>query len=507
MKSKASDAKKFWGIFGIGCGLFVLSLDWSIVNNALPSIQKSLNTSFSQLQWIMNIFALAIAVLLVTMGRLADAFGRKKLFIFGLGLAAIASLGAALSPTPLVLIMFRLLQGASAATIVTSSQSLITHAFPENMHGKAMGIWATIIGAGLSFGPVLGGLIIQFFSWHWIFFFNIPALLISFLIVTPLAEESRNHKQPAHIDFPGISLFILTLGSFVFATIQAPIWGWSSPVIKALYIFATLTMGIFIFVECRVKSPLIEFHLFKNKKFFAGALTKFALVFMVWGIFFLMPLYFQNIQKKTPAESGLLLLAITLSFTFASHLAGRFSDRINKKYFLWIGLSLVIFTLLFQLCFQKDTSTLFFVIFFIFLGLGWGLSSGPGSSMGIASLPRHVSGVASGTLVTVQEVGGAIGLSVVGTVFKASENAYFENQLHLSNLNLSPESLSRIQSLLSSSDQFFSSLSHYPVPLQKTITTLFQDSFMHGLHRGLWVVIGVMFVSLCLIFLFTRRES
>jgi len=501
------NSQRFWSVFGVGCGLFVLSLDWSIVNNALPAIQKSLHASLSELQWIMNIFALVIAVLLVTMGRLADAFGRKKLFTIGLLIGALAALGSALSPTPISLIAFRALQGASAATIVTSSQSLLTHAFPENQHGKAMGIWITIIGAGLSFGPVLGGFIIQLLSWHWIFFMNIPLLAISLFLVIPLISESRNEKQPAHIDFPGISLLILTLGCFVLATIQGPNWGWSSPLTLCIYALAIISGISFVLVEYHVKTPLLEFHLFKNWKFISGALTKFGLVFMVWGVFFLLPLYFQNVQKFSPIISGLLLLTVTLSFTVTSHLVGRIADRINKKYLIWIGMFVVILTLLTQVLITSQTSPFFFICFFFFLGVGWGMSSGPGTSMGISALPRHVTGVASGTLVTIQEIGGAVGLAVIGTVFRVYENAMFQKQISLTQLDLAPNTLEKVRELLSSSDSFTNLVTHFPIPTQEKITRIFNEAFIHGLHRGLWVATGVMALTLLLIFLMLRRES
>ncbi|MCB1074508.1 MAG: MFS transporter [Simkania sp.] len=501
------NGKKFSGVLGIGFGLLVLSLDWSIVNNALPAIQKSLLATLSDLQWIINIFALVVSALLVTMGRLSDAFGRKKMFAVGLWMGVIASLGAALSPTAGVLIIFRAFQGIAASIIVPASQSLMTHTFPENQHGKAMGIWVTIIGVGLSLGPVLGGLIVEYFSWHWVFYFNLPFLLISFFLVTSCLEESRNEKQPIKIDFPGILLLTFFLGCFLLATIQAPSWGWTSAITLSLYALSVVTLIGFALSQYHTKVPLIEFHLFKNRRFISGALTKVGIAFSIWGIFFLLPLFFQNIQKLSPGRSGLFLLMLTACFTLTSHLTGRISDRIPKKSLILAGLLLISISLFFNGFISPNSSPYILLIFLGMFGIGWGLSSGPGTSMGIAALPRHVTGVASGTLVTLQEIGGAIGLAVIGTVFRVYNNGVFEKKLALSHLNLSPSLIEKIQTFVSSNDTLASIIAKLPVATQEEIFAIFQEAFMVGFHRGLWIAFGVVAAFLLVIFGLLRRES
>lgn len=495
------DAKRFWGVLGVSVGLFVLSIDWSIVSNALPVIQKNLYTTLAQLQWIMSIFVLSSTVFFVAMGRLSDAYGRKKLFALGLWIGSVAALGSALSHTAPALIAFRALQGLSAAIVLPVSQALLTHTFPKEKHGKATAIWLTTMGAGLSFGPVFGGFITELLSWHWIFFMNLPLLATSFVLVIPFVAESRNETHPKRIDFPGMILIMLFLGSFVFAMIEAPSWGWSSGVILALFATSIVALMGFIWVEMSVKSPLIEFHLFKHPRFIAGALTKFALVFMISGVFFLMPLYFQSVQNRSPAASGLLLLALTLSFTFTSYFIGQTSDRMKKRALLWFGLLLVTLTLLLQMQFHPGSSISFIVTFFIFLGIGWGMSSGPGTSMSLSSLPRDVTGIASGTLVTIQEIGGAVGLAITGTVFRISESAFFEKELYLSHLNLPPQVLDQLSFLLSFHDKLTAYLSKLSPAAQEMVENVFQQAFLHGFHRGLWVSTGVVFGCLILTFL------
>lgn len=210
-------------------------MDWSIVNNALPSIQRNLGATIGELQWIINAFGLGMAATMVTFGRFADAYGRRLFFFIGLIICALSSIGAALSPSAGWLITFRTFQGLSNAMVITTSQALITHVFPEEQHGKAMGIWTAIVGIGLALGPVLGGIIIAIASWHWIFYFNIPFLLISYLIVKATVEESKNEGQSTKIDLPGLFLLVGGIRAFIMAIIQGPDWGWNSPVTLALF--------------------------------------------------------------------------------------------------------------------------------------------------------------------------------------------------------------------------------------------------------------------------------
>ncbi len=325
--------------------------------------------------------------------------------------------------------------------------------------------------------------------------------------MTPFIVESRNEKQPVKIDLPGILLLTLFLGCFLLATIQAPSWGWTSPITLSLYTFSVVTFIGFVVVQCHTKVPLIEFHLFKNRRFIAGALTKVGIAFAIWGIFFLLPLFFQNVQKLSPGQSGLYLLMLTACFTLTSHITGRISDRVPKKSLILTGLLLILLSLFFNEFITPQSSASIFLIFLGIFGIGWGLCSGPGTSMGITALPRHVTGVASGTLVTLQEIGGATGLAVIGTVFRVYNNAFFEEKLALTHLNLPQSVIEKIQTFVSSNNTIASVIAKLPVAAQEEITTIFQDAFMVGFHRGLWVAFGVVAASFLLIFGCLRRES
>lgn len=494
-------------IWGICIGVFVLSLDWSIVSNALPAIQKSLNTSLSALQWVMNAFGLVMTVFLVTMGRLADAFGRKKVFSIGLWIGMVAALGAAISPFPNWLIACRAFQGLAASIVVPASQSLITHAYPEKDHGKAIAIWMTMIGAGLSCGPVVSGIILQFLTWHWIFYLNLPLLLISFIFTKLAAQESRNEDHPAKIDIPGLVLLTVGLSSLVFGLIEAPNFGWGSSMTIGLFILSALAFVAFAIVEWKTTYPVLQIHFFRNRQFLAGCLAKFSVVFLVWGVFFMTPLYLQTVRGDSPAISGVLMLCITLSFTITARFTGVLSEKFDRKYLIWGGSFLVVIAMGLMSFLQPETPIVTIILFFILLGFGWGAMSPPSTAMGIAAIPRNQVGVASGTVVTMQELGGTVGMAVIGTLFRMEEMKKLSEKLYVSKLGLSHETIEKILSAFSNPNREGSVLSYLPESLQNKLHGIFQEAFMHGYSHALWVCGGVMLASLCIIVLLVHKES
>ncbi len=494
-------------IWGICIGVFVLSLDWSIVTNALPEIQKSLGTNLSELQWVMNAFGLVITAFLVTMGRLADAFGRKRVFCLGLGVGMVAALAAALSPTPFWLIGCRAFQGLAAAMVVPASQSLMTHAYSEKEHGKAIAIWMTMIGAGLSCGPVVSGVILEYLSWHWIFYLNVPLLLVSFLMTRFAAMESRNEAHPPKIDFPGLCLLIFLLGGWVYGLIEAPRLGWSSPLILGVFIFSFVALGGFVIVEWKTRYPILQIHFFTNRNFLASCIAKFAIVFLVWGVFFMTPLYLQTVRGESPAISGLMMLCITLSFTLTSRLTARVSEKINRKYLIYLGMFLVSIGVMLMSLLGPYTAAIWMIFLFVFLGLGWGTMSAPSTAMGIAAMPREQVGVASGTVVTMQELGGSVGMAFIGTLFRVQEMKKLTEKLHLSSLNLSSETIEKITKAFANPNQEGTFLSYLPEALQNKLHAIFQESFIHGFKYGLWGCGGVMIIALIGVILLVSKET
>lgn len=500
-------AYRFWSSLGIGLGVLAGAMDWAIVQNALPAIQRDIGASISSLQWIMNSFGLFMTSLLVTMGRLGDVFGRRRIFNIGLLIFALSCLGAALSTTPFALIVARAFQGIGFAMLMPTSQALLTHAYPENEHGKAMGIWATLAGVGLVFGPVLGGIIVSLLSWNWIFYINIPIALASFVIVRAVVEESRNEEHPPHLDIKGIAIFILALGSLIFAIIEAPLWGWSSPTILSCFGAAVVLFVIYYFVEKKTDLPLIQFSFFKNRQFTAGALTIFCGCFMFWTTFFLMPLYLQNFRNETPWVSGLALLAAGIPFTVVSRFAGSAGDRIDKRWLIPSGMLLVFIAVFFFAWIGPSISLFWVCLLLAIFGMGQGILWSPGTSLGISALPRSQTGVASGAITTIQETGGSIGIAIAGTIFTMAEMGRFQELSTKHQLNIPPVMAEKVKALLSAPEKLHAYLSHQAPLLQDKVITAFKTSFLHGFHSGMMIATFVSLVCLISIICLLRKKT
>lgn len=499
--------KTFWPRLGICLGIFVVAIDWAIVNNALPSIQRDLGATIGELQWIVNAFGLAMSVLMVTMGRFADAYGRRRIFVLGLLVCVVSSIGAALSPSAGWLICFRSFQGVSNAMVITTSQSLITHVFPEEKHGKALGIWSTLVGLGIAMGPVFGGVIISIASWHWIFYFNLPFLLLSYIIVRLTVQESKNEEQSAKVDVPGLFFLVVGLGSLLMAIIQGPDWGWNSPLILGLFTIAVVFLISFYFVEHRVPTPLIRFELFKQKRFFAACMGNFSVIFLFWGIFFAVPLYFQNILDLTPFASGMYMLAISLPFAVVSHYAGPLGDKIEKKHLLLTGMAIAMIGAWVMTFFGVELNLFLIFASMILFGIGVGTVFGPSTSLGISSISRNYVGVASGALTTVQEIGGSVGLALVGTVIRSMEKVQLSTELQKEGVVLSNRMQAKIRSLLSSYEELTAYLSNQSAELRSQILEAFRASFMYGFEGGMWLCVGVVACTIISIFFMLRKAT
>ncbi len=414
--------KKWWVLISVGMSAAITGVDFAIVNTALPAIQMSLHASILQLQWMMNIFVLLICMSLVMAGRLADIFGRRLVNYIGVILFGIASLLCGLATDPNWLIVFRGLQGLASAIIIPCSLAIITNAFPPAEQGKAVGIWSSIIGIGLAIGPVLGGIIVGIANWRWIFFINIPFTIISLALAIMNIKESHAKEFGTKIDWSGFILLSVGIGALIIGIIQGQDWGWNSVYIIGLFIIGILALIVFYYVERNKASPLLQVKLFANKTFFAAMIANFALVFFAWAAFFLMPLYLHTVHGQSTFVIGFMLLPITVIFTIIAPIAGHWVDKSGPKIPILCGILLLAMTACLQALFHIHTSTLVILFAFIVFGFAWGLIFGPSTHAAIAALPANAAGIASGALWTLQNMGGALGLALAGTLFRAQSS-------------------------------------------------------------------------------------
>ncbi len=498
---------RFWASLGVSIGIFIVSMDWSIVQNALPVIQRSLGASIGELQWIMNAFSIFTVGFLVIMGRLGDILGRRKIYILGVLVFAIASLGAALSVTSLLLVIARACQGLGFAMIMPMGQALLIHVYPEEEHGKAMGIWGLLAGLGMIFGPVVGGVIVSFVAWQWIFYINIPFAVLSLILVVLFIKDSKNETSLSYLDIKGAICFTTGIGALIFVIIQTPDWGWGWPVGLALAI-TVIAFTAFFFLEKKAQVPLIQFDFFKNSRFFGGAISIFTACFLSWASFFLMPLYLQSYRHDPPWASGLALVAIGVSYALFSYLAGKMSDKTDKQRILIAGFIMMSLELIGFLVTCEEMS--FVVIVFLLFIFGAGLSFAwvPSNSLGISALPRGCAGIASGAITTIQETGGALGLALAGSLFRVTEKHHFITLVESKGMTLPEPVANKAKALLSDPEKWDAYLRTELPYSYGQLSTLFKSSFLFGLRSALlFALFLVLFVISILIFLLKKRPK
>ncbi len=419
----SEENRRWWTLAAMCFALFMVMLDNTVVNVALPSIQRSFEASLSSLEWTINAYTLSFAVLLVTGGRLGDIFGRRLVFLIGVVVFAIASALIGLSPSEGTLIAFRALQGAGAALMMPATLSIITNAFPPSERGKAIGTWAGVSAIALALGPLVGGWLTEDVTWRAIFFINVPVAMIAIAVTLFATHESRDETATRQVDYPGIAALTIGLTSLVLALVEGNAWGWGSAPIVGLFALAILGLAAFWVIERRSAAPIVNFDFFRSRSFLGANIVAFAISFGMFAVFFFLALYMQNILGYSPLETGVRFLPSTLVIMVAGPLAGRLSDRIGPRTPLVIGLLFVTVSLAWQSRIEVDTSYAFLVTPFILLGVGMGFTMSPMSTAAMNAVDRTKAGVASGTLSMTRMVGGTFGVAALGALVNHTETA------------------------------------------------------------------------------------
>src|SRR5689334_4110563 len=323
--------KKWWTLAAVSFGLFMIMLDNTVVNVALPSIQRDLDMKLSELEWIVSGYALTFAALMLIGGKLADAYGRRLIFVIGIAVFTLASLACGLASTGEVLIAARVAQGVGAALMNPATLSIITVTFPPRERGTAIGIWAGVSALALAIGPLVGGLITERINWNWIFYINVPVGALGILAAFAFIDESRDTSHEQRPDVPGLLSSALGLFALSYALIEANNYGWTSGRILAAFALAALALAAFVLLELRQRLPMLELGLFRNRGF-AGANSVMLLVGLaMFGVFFYVSLYVQQVLGYSPTQAGATFLPWTLLIILIAPQAGRLSDRIGPR--------------------------------------------------------------------------------------------------------------------------------------------------------------------------------
>jgi EmrB/QacA subfamily drug resistance transporter len=415
-----TDENSRWWTLGAMCfALFMIMLDNTVVNVALPSIQRDLHASLSALEWTVNAYTMTFAVLLVTGGRLGDIFGRRRMFLFGVVVFGLSSAAIGFAPTDTTLVAFRAVQGIGAAFMMPATLSIITQAFPPHQRGTAIGTWAGVSALALAIGPVLGGFLTQQVSWRAIFFINPPIALIAVAVTLFAARESRDETVARKVDFPGIAAITVGLTALVLALVEGNAWGWASVRVISLLAVAVVALVSFVFAELRGSAPMVDFNFFRSRTFLGSNLVAFIVSFAMLAQFFFLALYMQNILHYSPLQTGVRFLPSTVVIIIMGPLAGRLTDRIGPRIPMALGLLTVALALFIQSHVTIHSGYGLLLPGFILMGLGMGLTMSPMSTAAMNAVDRTKAGVASGVLSMNRMVGGTFGVAVTGAMLTA----------------------------------------------------------------------------------------
>lgn len=395
----------------------LLLLDVTAVNVALPAIEDDLDASFSQLQWVIDAYALTLAAVLLTAGSLADRFGRRLLFLTGIALFTAASLLCAAAGTATLLDLARALQGIGGAAMFASSLAILADAYRGPARGRALGIWGAITGAALALGPLAGGALVDWLGWRWIFIVNLPlGAALAWVTLTGVSESRAPRAQS--IDRAGLATFTLSCFLLVFALIRGNADGWSSPLIVGSFATGAALLASFVLIELCGRTPMLDLRLFRIPAFTGTAIVAFAQSFALYPLFLFIAIYFQDLLGYSPLETGLRLLPMTFALFLVAPISGSLTGRIPLKYLLSAGLALIGTGLLLMRSIEPGSDWSVLLPGFIVGGIGIGVISPALAAAMVGVLSEDRTGLASGVNNTFRQLGIAVGIAGLGAIFQ-----------------------------------------------------------------------------------------
>jgi len=410
--------RKWLALVAVCTGVFMLLIDVTIVNVALPDIATDLNASFTNLEWVVNAYTLTLAASLLVSGSLADMIGRRLVFIVGLFLFSLASLGCGLSESPLMLNLMRGVQGIGGGMMFATSLAIIAQSFQGKDRGLAFGVLGAVTGSAVAIGPLAGGVLTEAFGWKAIFFVNLPIGAFAIFMTLRNIKESKD-PHPAGIDWAGAELFSAALFLLIFGLVDGNKEGWGSPQILGCLIGSLLMLVAFVLVEMRKENPLFDLTLLKKPAFVGASLVAFSMSASLFALFLFLTLYLQGgVLGYGPLEAGLRFLPITGMMLLVGPIAGRLTTRIQVRFLLGGGLALVGIGILIMHGIELDSAWGALVVGFLVAGIGSGLVNPPLASTAIGVVEPRRSGMASGINSTFRQVGIASGVAGLGAVFQ-----------------------------------------------------------------------------------------
>jgi EmrB/QacA subfamily drug resistance transporter len=416
----AEENRKWWTLGAVAFGLFMIMLDNTVVFVALTSIQSDLHISQSELEWVVNGYALTFAVLMLTGGKLADMLGRRLIFIVGLAIFTASSLACGLATGAGFLIGARVVQGVGAALMNPATLSIITATFPPRQRGTAIGIWVGVSAMALAIGPLIGGILTEQINWSWIFFINVPVGIAGIIVSRLAIDETRDESEEQRLDLPGLLSSGIGLFGLTYGLIEANNYGWGSGRILGSFAIAAIGLAMFVMLELKQRVPMLDLTLFKNSTFSGANLTMLLVALAMFGVFFFNSLYLGQILHYSPIQTGATFLPLTILIVFVAPLAGRYSDKIGSRWLMGAGLVLLSGSLLAFSMLDANSSFWDILPGLILGGFGMSLAMTPTTAAAMGSVPVDKAGVGSAVLNSMRQVGGSLGIALLGAIVAAS---------------------------------------------------------------------------------------
>jgi len=406
----------------VALATFMTYLDNNIVNVAMPAIQKDLHLTISGLEWVVSSYILVFAGLLLAGGRLADVFGRKKLFLIGLGIFTVASLAAGLAGNATALVISRSVQGLGAALVTPTTLAIISATFTNaRQRATAVGIWSGVGALALAVGPLLGGVLSQHASWEWIFILNVPIGALTFVLGVRVITESRRDSGPRRLEVPGLGTSALALLALTYGLIEGQSRGWTSPLIVACFVVAVVLGAAFLWIERRNAQPMIAMSLFSERVFSGGLIALMMWGFGLFGIYFFTSLYLQNVLGFSPTKAGLAFLPMALLMAAGAVASEQLSRRLGAHRVVAFAMLLMAGGIAWVSLLSADTSFLGLMPSFAVIGIGGGLTV-PLTASVLDAMPREEAGVASGIFNASREISGLLGVTVIGAILATRQS-------------------------------------------------------------------------------------
>jgi EmrB/QacA subfamily drug resistance transporter len=414
---------KWYVMAAVAMGILLATIDSSIVNLALPTLVRELHTDFPTVQWVVLGYLLGLTALMLSVGRLADIRGKKPLYIAGFVIFTIGSVLCGLSPTIYALILFRFVQSIGAAMILALGSAIVTESFPPEERGRALGIYGTAVSIGIVIGPTLGGLLIDAFSWRWIFFVNLPVGIIGTLMAIRYIPAIKPHGGQ-RFDIWGSLTMVAGLLCLLLGLTWGQNIGFSEIRILVLFSGSLIFLLSFLYIEAHIEDPIIDLSLFLDEKFSVGLITGFITFFVIAGIILLMPFYLENVLGYDIRQVGLMLAIVPIAMGIIAPIAGSVSDRVGTRPITVVGLFILLVGYVGLSTMSVDTTAWQYILLFFPIGLGMGIFQSPNNSAIMGSAPQERLGVVSGMLAITRTLGQTTGIALLGAFWASRVSSY-----------------------------------------------------------------------------------